>query len=198
MSQEWGIARPDFVGVNVLGIPRDGQALVGAGPLYIPRNAARVIVLHGESGGPWRYKAGDFRARSLTAANATTNVFTASAPHNFQTGDGPFKLAGSTLPAGAVAGTSYWVIVVDDDELKLAANYEDAMAGIPVDITTAGTPSGWFLPAALSVAAPGSSITDGSASEKLLVGERLVLAAPTQGLTIVGTAGADVLTYYFM
>lgn len=61
--------------------------------------------------------------------------------HGLETGDGPVQLTtDDTLPAGLELATNYWIIVVDDDMIKLAASLADAMAqpGVAVDLTDAG------------------------------------------------------------
>lgn len=47
-------------------------------------------------------------------------------------------LTGTGLPGGLPAGV-YYVIVLDDDDIKLASSVANALAGIPVNITSAGT-----------------------------------------------------------
>lgn len=69
--------------------------------------------------------------------------------HGFFNG---LKVAATTagvLPAGTSA-TDYWVIVVDEDTIQLAADLADATAGTPVDITAAaGGGTHTLTPAAL-------------------------------------------------
>lgn len=45
----------------------------------------------------------------------------------------------TTLPAGLAAATDYYVIKVTDTTAKLATSYANAVAGTPIDITSAGT-----------------------------------------------------------
>lgn len=45
--------------------------------------------------------------------------------HELETGDGPIQLEGADLPAPIVEETNYWVIKVDDDHIRLAAQFED-------------------------------------------------------------------------
>lgn len=74
---------------------------------------------------------------TFTAAN--TDIVTITG-HTLQTGDGPFALTTTgTLPAGLVVGTPVWWIRIDANTGKYAASLEDALKGIPIDITTTGT-----------------------------------------------------------
>ncbi len=64
----------------------------------------------------------------------------------FQTGDRVEVSSDGTLPGGITASTSYYTIIEKrrktddvDVEIKLAASYDDALAGIAVDITSAGS-----------------------------------------------------------
>lgn len=57
----------------------------------------------------------------------------------YATGTQVSVATGGTLPGGLAAGVTYYAIRVDATHVQLAASYADAMAGIPVDITSAGT-----------------------------------------------------------
>lgn len=61
--------------------------------------------------------------------------------HGLLTGDGPVRLSnsGGALPAGFEEDTDYWVIKVDNDNLKLASSQANALAGTAVAITDDGT-----------------------------------------------------------
>lgn len=77
-------------------------------------------------------------SEDFTAANAA-DTLTITA-HGLSTGDGPFQATTTTtLPDGIAAATNYWVIVVDDDTLQLAASYADALAGTEVTFDDDGT-----------------------------------------------------------
>jgi len=58
-----------------------------------------------------------------------------------------------TIPPG-LAATNYWVIVLDDDHIQLAATLADAIAEtpVPVDITGIGVGTTTLTPAALAAA----------------------------------------------
>jgi hypothetical protein len=62
--------------------------------------------------------------------------------HLYETGDGPVQVTTTdTLPGGLELETDYWLIVDDEDTVRLAARFLDAVADtpVPVDITSAGT-----------------------------------------------------------
>lgn len=72
-----------------------------------------------------------------TGTDAITSV-----GHGSLTGAGPYLPATTgTLPTGTgiAAGTNLWVIRVDDDNIKLATSYANAIAGTAIDITAAGS-----------------------------------------------------------
>lgn len=113
---------------------------------------------------------GFYRKTSVTttSAEATTNTLgqsdtftadagtdvctytsTASIPSNILTGTRVRLTTTTTLPAGLVGATDYYVIKVSDSTFKLAASYANATAGTQIDITDAGTGTHtitWLLP----------------------------------------------------
>lgn len=74
-------------------------------------------------------------------ANATTDILTLATNVYFPKGYGPFQLtnSGGALPTGLNTATNYWLIPVGLNTVQLAASYADAIAGIPVLFSTAGT-----------------------------------------------------------
>lgn len=64
--------------------------------------------------------------QTFTAANATEQLTITS--HGHATGDGPFQVtnSGGALPTGLVAGTLYWLRVVDANTLRLYLTRVDA------------------------------------------------------------------------
>lgn len=77
-------------------------------------------------------------AASATDVDDTTDEFTLTA-HTFYTGQLCRIATSNALPTGLEADTDYWIIVVDDNTVQLAASYEDALAETAIDITDAGT-----------------------------------------------------------
>lgn len=79
---------------------------------------------------------------AITTVTAGTDQLTRVA-HGMLTGEGPYYVATTgALPAATPAlavNTPYWVIRVDDDNIKLATSAANALAGTAVDITGAGT-----------------------------------------------------------
>ena len=58
--------------------------------------------------------------------------------HGLVTGNGPMFLSTTgALPGGLDSSTSYWSIRVDDNTIKLATSYANAIAGTAVNITSA-------------------------------------------------------------
>lgn len=59
--------------------------------------------------------------------------------HNLATGFGPFQFTSTdTLPAGLSADTNYWLIVIDENTVRFATSYTNALSGTYVDITDIG------------------------------------------------------------
>lgn len=76
----------------------------------------------------------DFVDADVTVATDTI----AETGHGMITGDGPGRLTtDGVLPVPLAIDTPYWVIRVDDDNFKIAASEADALANIPIDITSA-------------------------------------------------------------
>lgn len=83
---------------------------------------------------------------TVSSVNTGTDTITAVA-HGQKTGDGPLWIrTDNTLPAGITASggnplrsIDLWMIRVDADNFKVATSLANAVAGIAVDITSAGT-----------------------------------------------------------
>lgn len=81
--------------------------------------------------------ADDFAATHL--AGGVNETLTAALHGNY-TGDGPFRLTTSgTLPGGEALATDYWFIRLGANTFQWAASRSDALDGIPVLPTSAGT-----------------------------------------------------------
>lgn len=80
-----------------------------------------------------------FADLAIAAVDARADTL-AITGHGRATGDGPVELAtDGTAPGGLAVATPAWLIRVDDDTVKLAATFLDAMDGVAIDITDAGT-----------------------------------------------------------
>ena len=77
--------------------------------------------------------------------DATANTIV-SAAHGYVTGLKVAATTAGTLPTG-LSATNYWVIKVDADTIKLAANLIDSAAGTAVDITAVGIGDSTLTPA---------------------------------------------------
>ncbi len=81
-------------------------------------------------------------ATSLTfTATVATDIVQTSADHFLETGSGPLHVSSTdTLPGGLAPATDYWAIATaTEDELQLATTRGNALAGMPVDITSTGS-----------------------------------------------------------
>ena len=96
---------------------------------------------------------------SITKADETAKTFTAAATdicstadHGWATGRKGQVSTDTTLPAGLLAVTDYFVVNLTDGTFKLATSYANAIATPPVvqDITDTGTGVHTFTPTALA------------------------------------------------
>ena len=105
------------------------SANVGA---YIRSSESGALItnhsLFKAAGGTFNFADGD-----VTIGTENIN----STAHGFVTGDLIQLTSTGTLPAGLSTATDYYVIRVDDDNIKLAASAKDAEEGTAVDITAA-------------------------------------------------------------
>lgn len=102
-----------------------------------------LLELASEAGGPdWSSIASNplaFADLAVTAVDAGANTLTATA-HGRATGDGPVQLETTgAAPGGLAVLTDYWLIRVDANTVQLAATFLNAMDGVAVDLTSAGT-----------------------------------------------------------
>lgn len=102
-----------------------------------------VAELGEEAGGPDWIRQEPY---PLTFADLVVSVVNAAADtltvvgHGRATGDGPVDLVTTgTLPGGLTEAVPRWLIRVDNDTVRLAASFEDAIDGIAVDVTSSGT-----------------------------------------------------------
>jgi len=78
---------------------------------------------------------------AVSAVDTADNELDFAAPHELETGDGPFQLtnSGGALPAGLALLTDYYIIAADSDSISLAESRALALEGVEIDITGAGT-----------------------------------------------------------
>ena len=124
---------------------------------------------------------------STFTANSSTSVFTTPSSHGRSSGDGPLRVSvsGGTLAAGLVAGTDYWFIFLTSTTYQLATSFANAVAGIGLTITTAGTGT-------QTIASTGSTThaTDAVVSRNLAVGGGVTLGS----LTVSGASALAAVT----
>lgn len=107
--------------------------------------------------------------------NASTDVITVPASFDLVTGQGPYTLhAADVVPAGLVAGASYFVSVVDANSFRLSDTAAHALAGVFVDLTSAGDGDFVLTAAALNVAKPfNTTNVDATANTVVIAGHGL-------------------------
>jgi len=84
--------------------------------------------------------------QAITSVSIATDTLTLPG-HGLQTGDGPVRFSTTgTLPAPLDAATSYWVVAVDANTIKVAATFLEAVNGAPsspapsiIDLTSTGS-----------------------------------------------------------
>jgi hypothetical protein len=76
--------------------------------------------------------------QNITSVNITTNTFTLN-NHGFQNGDEVQVNSAGTLPYPLNNASTYYVILVDSNNFRLAAGYMDVVNNNPIDIINAGT-----------------------------------------------------------
>jgi hypothetical protein len=70
--------------------------------------------------------------------NTVTNTITCNINPNYYTGLSVTLSTNNTLPSPLSPSVPYYIIVIGLNNYQLATSYDNAMAGIPVDITTPG------------------------------------------------------------
>jgi len=112
---------------------------------------SEIIDFFGRAGGTEKYTCQfvyDVLSFSAAAVASATNIFDQDDPdnpsqfektaHGFVTGLKVQVATSDTLPDPLVALTDYFVIKIDDDFFQLAADLEDALAGIPINLVDVG------------------------------------------------------------
>lgn len=85
---------------------------------------------------------------TFTAADVNTGANTiAIAAHGYSTGTSFTLTTGGTLPTPLLVATTYYVIRVDANTIKVASSLANALLGTPIDITVAGSGTSTITPA---------------------------------------------------
>lgn len=102
----------------------------------------------------------------------------------------------ATNLSGGTASVNYWIIVVDDDTIKLATSKENAHVGTAVNITDQGNGTITLSGTSNLVEFPAADVLDGSGGFLLQVGQSVIL--PAHGpVTVQGFASDSVLTFFY-
>lgn len=110
-----------------------------------------TCTLHGNTTNAQRHNANDSGNGSMGVSTTTPGVASeidvtansVSIPtHGLSEGLKVTLTTTGTLPAGLATATPYYLIIVDDDNVKFASSLANALAGTAVDITTEGSSAG--------------------------------------------------------
>lgn len=144
------------VGANKVGIRAITGGMWGSGGVaptftgvgtYIEAKAysGNIDELDDQGSGSWQRVAFDrvnrvsFGFDPTTTVNTGTDTITETA-HTLATGDSVrYANGGGTDIGGLTNGTTYWAILVDANNFKLATSLANALAGTAIDLTSVGT-----------------------------------------------------------
>jgi hypothetical protein len=149
-----------FAGIEVFGCPQ--TPCIGTGIVHYPFDTQQVgsyFNIQGSSvaalNGP--YKVGGGTYWTTFVANPAADTITILNHRVTENGiPAHFGVASSqySLPGGLSSNTDYYLIVVDANTLKVAASLSDALAGIAINITSAGSPAGIYITFGTAAAGP--------------------------------------------
>jgi hypothetical protein len=128
------------IGIVVLGLLGLALPALADAPAPMTRtlNECQSTVLCTAQGvtGPCLTAKFTFEDQEVSAADDTIT----ETAHGLATVAGPVQVtkSGGVFPAGIVATTDYWLIVVDANTVQLASSLADALDGDPLDLTDAG------------------------------------------------------------
>ncbi len=107
------------------------------GVVRLPENNWQPTSFPAVRNGTYEWRVGRF-SRTFTA-DTGTDTLTLSAAAIYEIGVGCRVSTTGTLPAPLAADTTYYVIAVDEDQIKLAATRSGAHAGTAINLTTTGS-----------------------------------------------------------
>lgn len=162
--------------------------------------------------GGWAYMtllSGDLATGVTYTVDAVSNQFTTTAAHKLVTGS-RIRLVDGTLPTPMVGGADYFTIFVTATTFKLATNLADAIAGLEVDLSDAGSGSLTFAEQALLSIDPLSvlvnkEISHPSWTSRLLVDNLGAAIAvngaaetPAKNIVLTNTGAIDLSFKYYL
>jgi hypothetical protein len=215
----------DTIDVEAQESPNTHGYVTGDGPFQITIKEAEMVAgtpividaaadTFTRTGGTW-WQDGFWPGATFTVAESSDNngVFTVDTVTNtvltvdedITVGEGSqtdltLNGIGAALHDSLSLLTNYWAIVVDANTIKAATSLVNALAGIPVDLLTAGFNGGrmnWGGSAGWAAAAVApASKADGYGSLAVTAGNEISLAAPER-FTMVGMSASDACSYWF-
>lgn len=127
------IADGDILYINI-----EGQVVQNNSTTFLPNQPSGLWCYDPKVG---LYHKGAFSTdyvtyATMTAVDLTTNTFTLGTAVETQTGEPVFYDAVTSSFGGLTNNRTYYAIRVDSTHFKLAKNYDDAIAGTAIDITS--------------------------------------------------------------
>jgi hypothetical protein len=139
--RDWVVNGSDLPREKVVWGDQDGARPEGV--------AITMLLMNDSDGDTWRDTENNplvFSPITISAIDASTNIATAVG-HGRLTGDGPVQVASTdSLPGGLPSNGLVYIVRVDNDRVRFASTFFDALAGSPpgsspvtIDLTDAGS-----------------------------------------------------------
>lgn len=132
--------------------------------------------------------------------NAGTDLLTYSgSTPNVELGAGPFRVTtDGTLPAPLALNTDYYLIPISSTTFKLATSYKNALANIPIDLTTNGTGTHTLSFSSLAKFTIGSSSATGAVQTITRTGNLRLFKGHSYGIKLTGGVPPNQMNLYLL
>ena len=174
-----------------------------------PSNTVSLFLQVESDADSFRLKPGDYRARDFADGDVTTATNVAvvdnlSGAHEFEAGDGPYRLSTSgALPTGLSDSVDYYIEVVNSTTIAFHLSREAAIAAdstTRVNITAAGGGGTHTIGGVAGAAS--ATITNGTGSFQVSTPSgqtpRIHAFTAPSRLTVVGNDASAILTYWWV
>ncbi len=114
----------------------------------------------------------------VESVDASANTLTLTA-HAYLTGDGPIQATTTgTLPGGLALATGYYAIKTSANAIKLASTLANALAGVAIDLTGAGTGTHTLVDTAATFRVASELVTKVRGSRRIVLTIQVFAGAP--------------------